>query len=172
MNNFLDPNVVLEQLRLADSMKVADFGCGSGGWTIPLAKKFSKAKIYAIDILEEPLSALKGKLKAQNIFNVQIIKANVENKLPISDNSVDLVLMTNLLFQSNAKDKIFKEAKRILRPEGQVLVVDWNKNSFIGPGNNAVSKKEVEEIAQREGFIKEKEFEAGNYHYGLIFKKS
>ena len=171
MNNFLDPSTILEQLRLTDTMRVADFGCGSGGWTIPLARKFSKAKIYAIDILEEPLSALRGKLKAQNIINVQIIRSNVENKLPISDNSIDLVLITNLLFQSRSRDKVFKEAKRILRPEGQILVVDWKKNRLISPGDNAVSKETIEELAQKEGFIKEKEFEAGNYHYGLIFKK-
>lgn len=171
MNNFLDPTAILEKLRLTDTMRVADFGCGSGGWTIPLAKRFSKAKIYAIDILDEPLSALAGKLKAQHLINVQIIKSNVENKLPISDNSVDLVLMTNLLFQSKSQDKVFQEAKRILRSEGQILVVDWKKNKLISPGDDAVSKKEIEDLAQREGFVKEDEFEAGNYHYGLIFKK-
>lgn len=171
MNNFLDPVSIIEQLRLTDTMRVADFGCGSGGWTIPLAKRFNKAKIYAIDILDEPLSALRGKLKAQNLINVQIIKSNVEDKLPITDNSVDLVLMTNLLFQSKNRDKVFKEAKRILRPEGQILVIDWKKNSLISPGDGAINKEDIEKLAQQEGFLKEKEFEAGNYHYGLIFKK-
>ena len=171
MNNFLDPTTVLEELRLTDTMRVADFGCGSGGWVIPLARRFNKAKIYAIDILDEPLSALEGKLKAQHLMNVQIIKSNVEERLPISENSVDVVLMTNLLFQSKAREKIFQEAKRILRPGGQILVVDWKKNRLISPENNTVSKEEIEKLAQKGGFIKEKEFEAGNYHYGLVFKK-
>ncbi len=171
MNNFINPSAILKRLRLTDTIRVADFGCGSGGWVIPLAKIANKAKIYAIDILEEPLSVLQSKFKDQGITNVQIIKANVENKLPISDNSIDLVLMTNLLFQSNNRDKIFKEARRILRQDGQVLVVDWKKNTSLSPENGAITGKEVEKLAKENGFEKEKEFEAGNYHYGLIFKK-
>ena len=48
-------------------MIAADFGCGSGGWAIPLAKKLEEGKVYAIDILEEPLSALRARAKLEKI---------------------------------------------------------------------------------------------------------
>ena len=80
-------------------MNGADFGCGSGGWAIPLAKALAEGKVYAVDLLEEPLSALRSRIRAANIFNVEIVKADVEKTIiRLLANSVDIVLMTNLLF--------------------------------------------------------------------------
>ena len=65
MEGFLNPSEVLESLELRKDMIAADFGCGSGGWVIPLAKKLEEGKVFAIDILEEPLSALRAKIKLE-----------------------------------------------------------------------------------------------------------
>ena len=46
----------------------ADFGSGSGGWVIPLAKILTKGKVWAIDVQDEMLSALKGRADAEKIF--------------------------------------------------------------------------------------------------------
>ena len=75
---FIDPQEVLKELKLKDSLTAADFGSGSGGWVMPLAKILEEGKVYAIDILEEPLSALKAKLNLEKIFNVEAIQADVE----------------------------------------------------------------------------------------------
>lgn len=170
---FLNPNEVLNQLKLRKDMTACDFGSGSGGWSIPLAKKLEDGLVYAIDILEEPLSALKGKAALEKITNIKIIQANVENKngSTLSDNSVDLVLMTNLLFQLEHKKEVFGEAKRILKKAGKILVVDWKKEAPLGPEKGRISEKEVKEIVKEFGFKLEKEFPAGLYHYGLIFEK-
>ena len=74
---FLNPSEVLKQFKLKKGMVAADFGCGAGGWAIPLAKKLEEGKIYAIDILEEPLSALRAKIKLEKIFNIETIKSDV-----------------------------------------------------------------------------------------------
>mgnify|MGYP001611054209 FL=1 len=55
MNNFLNPTEILRQLELKKDMVACDFGSGSGGWAIPLAKILEEGRVYAIDILEEPL---------------------------------------------------------------------------------------------------------------------
>jgi tRNA G46 methylase TrmB len=78
MAGFLDPEIVLKQLGLQKSMVAADFGSGSGGWVIPLAKKLEEGKVFAIDILEESLSALKAKIKLEKIFNIETIKSDIE----------------------------------------------------------------------------------------------
>jgi ubiquinone/menaquinone biosynthesis C-methylase UbiE len=61
MEEFLNPEKILEKLNLNKKIVAADFGCGSGGWTIPLAKKVKW--VFAIDIQEEPLSALRSRMK-------------------------------------------------------------------------------------------------------------
>lgn len=117
MEDFLDPLKILKQLNLRKDMVAADFGSGSGGWAMPLAKKLEDGLVYAIDILNEPLSALIGKIALEKVSNIKTICSNIEGKngSTLSDSSVDLVLMTNLLFQAEDKEAILAEAKRILK---------------------------------------------------------
>ena len=176
MEGFLNPSDVLKQLELHKDMVAADFGCGSGGWVIPLAKILEDGKVYAIDILEEPLSALRAKTKLEKILNIEVIKSDIEKTSRLLENSCDLVLMTNLLFEVADIKKVLEEGKRVLRAGGKILVVDWTppthhpEESKIGP-EKKVSLKEVKKIAEEIGLESEKEFEASPYHWGLIFTK-
>jgi len=167
---FLEPNKVLKELSLKKDSVAADFGCGSGGWVLPLAQILEDGKVYAIDILEEPLSALRSKMKTFKISNIEPIKENVEKSSKLFDNSCDLVLMTNLLFQVDDINKVLKEAKRILKPRGQALIVDWQDGSNLGPEKKILAE-DVKKNAENLGFEFKKEFKAGIYHWALILVK-
>jgi len=173
MPGFLNPSEVLKQLKLRKDMIACDFGCGSGGWVIPLAKILEEGKIYGIDILEEPLSALKGRAKLEKIFNIETIQSNVEakNGSKLSDNSCDLVLMTNLLFECDDKKIVLEEGKRVLKPGGKILVVDWIKDNPLTPEIEWVDFGQIKKIAKDLDLKIEKEFQAGLYHWGLILVK-
>ena len=173
MEGFLNPQEVLNELEISGEMIAADFGSGSGGWAIPLAKRLKFGKVYAIDILEEPLSALKSKAEVAKTYNIQIIKADIEGKegAKLPDLSCDLVLVTNLLFQVKDKNKILTEAKRVLKKNGKILVVDWLPEASEGPKENRISPEEVKEIAKNLSLKIKEEFKAGLYHYGLLFTK-
>lgn len=168
---FLDPKQALNKLKIKKDFIAADFGCGSGGWVLPLARMLEDGKVYAIDLLEEPLSALRSKMKTFNVLNIEPIQADVEKNSKLFDNSCDLLLMTNLLFQVDDMNKILKEAKRVLKEKGRILIVDWQHDSVLGP-ENKISVSKVKEVAEKIGFNLEKEFEAGIYHWALIFVKS
>jgi len=171
MEGFLNPNEVLNQLELSANMTAADFGSGSGGWAIPLAKRLEKGRVFAIDILEEPLSALKGKAALGKLSNVQTILADVEKGTELLDGSCDLVLMTNLLFQVDDIGVVFQEALRVLRKGGKILIVDWKEDAPFGPKEKRVSPEEVKKTAKELGSLVEKEFSAGSFHWGLILGK-
>jgi len=173
MSKFVNPIEVLDKLNLKDDMIVADFGCGSGGWVIPLAKKLEQGTVYAIDLQEEMLSVLESKLKVENIQNVRKILSNIEDKedLKLPPLSCDLILMTNLLFQVEDKKQIFKQADRVLKKKGKILVVEWNKDAVLSPDQKSVSQDEVKKIASEFNLELKKEFSAGNYHYALVFEK-
>ena len=171
MEGFLNPQEVLKQLKLKKEMVAADFGCGSGGWALPLAKKLEEGKIYAIDILEEPLSALRARAKLEKILNIETVRADVEKRTPLSSNSVDLILMTDLLFECEDKKKVLEEGKRVLKPGGSLLIVDWKISAPLGPESKRVSPQDIKKIAQALNLKPEKEFEAGIYHWGLIVVK-
>jgi len=171
MDGFLNPQEVLNELKIEGEMIAADFGSGSGGWAIPLAKRLKFGKVYAIDILEEPLSALKSKAEIQKVYNIETINSNVEKGIKLPDLSCDLVLLTNLLFQIEDKKRVLTEAKRVLKKGGKILVVDWLPEALQGPREGRVSPDEVKKIAKNLNLKLEKEFRTGIYHYGLIFIK-
>jgi len=171
---FLDPPKVLDELELRKDMIACDFGCGSGGWVIPLAKRLKKGKVYALDVQAEMLSALESQAKIEGLFNIETILCDLERikGLKPSNDFADLILMTNLLFQIEDKKQVLKEGKRILKKGGEILVVDWKKGSPMGPKEGNISSGEVKKIAKSVGLELKKEFEAGDYHYSLVFTKS
>jgi ubiquinone/menaquinone biosynthesis C-methylase UbiE len=171
MEGFLDPVKILKELRLRRNMIAVDFGCGSGGWVIPLAKELEEGKVIAVDILEEPLSSLRSRAKMEKLSNIEIILANAEKGTDIFENSADLVLMTNLLFQCEDRKKVLEEGKRVLKSSGRILVIDWNLESLMGPKEGRIPPEDVKALAQEVGLKNKKEFQASSYHYGLIFEK-
>jgi ubiquinone/menaquinone biosynthesis C-methylase UbiE len=172
MEGFLNPSEILKQLKLKKDMTACDFGSGSGGWVIPLAKKLEDGKVYAIDILEEPLSSLKAKARLEKISNIETIRSDVEKTSRMEEASCDLVLMTNLFFQVDDKKAVLEEGKKVLKKGGKILVVDWKLKSSLGPKEGGVSAGEIKKITEEAGFKLEREFPASLYHYGLIFEKS
>lgn len=170
---FLNPEQILNQLGLREDMTVADFGCGAGGWVLPLAKKLKFGRVYAIDIQDDPLNALKVKQEALGLRNIKIIKADLENELGslVQSGLLDMVIMSNLLFQVGNREKVLNEAKRVLRQGGKLLVIDWKLEAFTGPAEGRVGPKEAKEMAEKIGLVVEKEVFAGEYHYGLILVK-
>jgi len=171
MEGFLNPEKVLTQLKLKKDMTAADFGSGSGGWALPLAKKLEDGQVFAVDILEEPLSALRSKALLEKIFNIKTILANVEESIDLPKESMDIILMTNLLFQVDDKKKVLEEGKNFLKRGGKILVVDWEQDAPLGPKEGRVPAEEVKELVSEVGLKLEKEFPAGSQHYGLIFTK-
>ena len=171
MANFLNPEQILNQLDIESDIVVADFGCGSGGWVLPLAQKAEDGVIYAVDILQEPIDALKAKADSLSLSNIKTILANVEKDVKIQDESCDLVLMTNLLFEIEDRKSVMEQGKRILKPDGKILVVDWKKKNSVVEEKDTISAEEVKKIASKIELKLEKEIDAGVYHYGLVFEK-
>ena len=160
-----------QQLQLKRNMTAADFGCGSGEWALALAKILDHGKVWAVDLLEEPLSAARSRTKIAGLQNIEFVKSDIEKLIPrLPENALDLVLMTNLLFQVGDIGAVFGEAKRVLKPGGKVMVIDWKESARVGPAEKLPPEK-VREVAGRAGFELIGEFDAGNFHYGLIFEK-
>lgn len=171
---FIQPEEILDQIKLESEMIVVDFGAGSGGWSIPVAKIVDEGMVYAFDILEEPLSVLKKRAASENVFNIQtkIVNLEKEGETKLREESVDLVIMSNILFQINDKKAALKEAKRILKKDGNILIIDWLKSDKFGPEEKeTVLKEDVENLADNMNLELKEELDGGNYHYALLFKK-
>lgn len=173
--DFAHPVRNITALGIEPGMTVADFGAGSGAYTLRLAEHLAGAgHVYAIDVQRDLLKRIHNEAQRRKLHTVRVIWADVEGPggSKLADQSVDLVLMSNLLFQLDEKPRVFAEAMRIVRPHGRLAVIDW-ADSFgnMGPTKDAVVKKETaRSLAETAGFTLDREFAAGAHHYGLIFR--
>jgi|SRR3989344_2441825 len=174
MAEFLNVERVLENLDLKDSMVAAEFGCGSAAFAMALAKKLKKGRVYALDIQEEKLSALKGRAKLEKVGNIHTVLCDLEvpGASGLHNNFLDVVLIPNVLFQVENKRAMIEEAKRILKSGGQLLIIDWLRAGPFSPKAGMVSPDEIKEIAGDLALSLKKEFAVGDYHYALLFVKS
>jgi len=172
---FLHPEETVKQLNIKKWMKVADFGCGAGYFTLPIAKRLShESRVYAVDVLETALESVRSRAKLQGLFNVETIRCNLEasNDTGLSDKSIDLVLLANILFQSPKKVDIIKEAKRVLKEGGEMAIIDWKPDQPMGPAKDfIVSLGAVKKIVEDERLRLKRELIVDKYHWGLVFEK-
>lgn len=170
---FLKPEEVLDTLEIREGMKIADFGCGSGYFTTSLAKRAGKGGVvYAVDVQQSALDSVRGRARLLFIFNIETIRANLEkeNGSTLKEKSIDMVVLANILFQSSAKDAIIKEAKRVIHKNGKIVIIEWNENaSLVSDLTYRITKDEMKKLAKDLGLVLEKEFKAGDSHYGLVF---
>ena len=162
---FLNPDTTVDEWDVRPGEVVADFGAGSGFFSVALAKRVGySGKIYALDIREEALEAIRSRAKSFRLLNIDAIKVDLEHERgsTLKNDTMDKVIISNILFQAENKKNIIEEAYRILRPEGLAIVIEWKEK---------VKKEETERLFEFTGFKKHKEFGAGSHHYGIIFKK-
>jgi ubiquinone/menaquinone biosynthesis C-methylase UbiE len=173
---FAHPVRNVAMLGIEPGMAIADFGAGSGVYTIAIAKRLEGVgRVYAIDIQRDLLQRIKNESHRGNFHNVEVLWADLEvpGATKIADGKLDLVLISNLLFQIEQKAMVLAEANRILRMRGRFAIIDWLE-SFGGTGpikEHVVSKDEAIGLGESAGAKFEREFNAGAHHYGLIFKK-
>ncbi len=155
-------------------MEVADFGCGRGYFAIPLAKIVNQGIVYAFDVLGEALEAVRSQAKLEKVSNIKTIRCNLEilESSKLGDDSMDLVILANILFQSQKKPEILKEAKRVLKEEGELILIDWIAGTTLAPKDGwLISKKEAQQLVEAEGLALDRELAVDNQHYGLVFRK-
>jgi len=172
---FINPERIVENFGLYLGMKIADFGCGHGYFVIPMAKAVgSEGKVCAVDVQELALGAVRSKAASEGLFNIEYIHSNLEkeggSKLPAA--SQDMVLLANTLYQSPGKSEIMREAGRVLKKQGILIIIDWMEDTFTGPPRESrISRETARTLAEAEGFRLMREFSAGEYHYGLVMAK-
>lgn len=173
-NGLLKPVEILSQIEIRDNMIVADFGCGHGHFSIPLAKMAPNGKIYALDIIKSALEVVKSQAELEKISNIETRHTNLEisGSSKLDNQSVDIVLLRNILFQSEKKEEIIKEADRILKEQGRIVLIEWIPGASLAPKEGwLISNEQAQKLIENQGWTLDTELEMDNQHYGMIFKK-
>ena len=175
-SKFVDPQATISLIGLAEGCKVADFGCGAGFFSLACAKQVGEnGIIYALDILPERLEAVASQAKHTGLANIVTKRVNLEKAKgsQLENKSADWVIMKDMLFQNKDKKAILAEAKRVVKDDGKILIIEWNMNdSAIGPKQDLrFGKDQLVALAQKIELRVLKEIGVGNFHYGLILEK-
>jgi len=172
---FLKPEKNIALLGLKEGMSVADFGSGTGFYSIAASKKVGPTgHIYAIEVQKDFLKKLESEIKELHLSNINCIWGDVErvNGTKLKNECVDAVIVSNILFQVEDKLGLIDEARRILKKDGKVLLVDLAQplGGEDKSSHYIVSSDEAINLFQKRGFKVLEKISTLPNHYGIIFK--
>lgn len=174
--SFLIPAEALRAAQLHEGMQVADFGAGSGFFTREAAREVGEGgAVWAVDINRELLSRIKTLADAEGLKNVEVVQGDAEvvGGTHLPDAYFDLVIASNILFSIEDRGELVAEVRRVLKPHGRALIIDW-AGSFNGLGpheDHVVTQATARKLFEDHGFIFGGMAPAGTYHWGFIVRK-
>lgn len=173
---FVTPEVVTSHFHIREGETVADFGAGSGYFLQVLSTRVGPAgRVYACEIQKGLVEKLGAHAHSLGLSNIHPLWCDLEemNGIKIETGSIDVAVLINTLFQIEDKETSVKEMARTLRKGGKFLVIDWSE-SFSGMGPQpeyVITATEVTALFESNGFIFDRDFDSGEHHYGLAFRK-
>lgn len=177
-NDLLDARDILErQLGLFYGAQIGDLGCGGTGYFgFEMARIVGeKGIVYAVDVLKMILKNIDHKAKMYKLNNIRTIWSNLENygATAINDRALDFTTLVTVLFQNKHPERIMREAVRMLKTGGKLLVIEWKAGRFpFGPpAEIKIAESLVGDLALGAGLKKVKDIEVDRFHYGVVFEK-
>lgn len=173
---FSEPAANVAQLQLQENETVADLGAGGGAYSLEAGKALrGSGRVYAVEIQKDLLTRIQNSAKEAHLGNIATIWGHIEKSggTKLADNACDAAILSNVLFQTQDKDAVIDETKRILRPGGRLLFVDWTGSfgNFGPPAEQVFSETAARALLEKHGFLIDRNITAGNYHYGMICRK-
>ena len=171
--------VALASLKEGDV--VLDLGSGAGFDAFLAAKRVGKTgRVIGVDMTPEMLAKAKENAKKGKYTNVEFRLGEIE-KLPVEDNSIDVIISNCVINLSPDKESVFKEAGRVLKSGGRLMVSDLvlakelpkelkdSIEAYVGCLAGAIKKDEYLNLISLAGFQDIKVIGESSYPVGAMF---
>jgi len=170
--SWYNPELVLQDL--GPGMVFADIGCGDGFFTFLAARKVGKdGKVYAVDVDAAAIQKIKDRAKTEGLKNI-VTRISRAEETVFCNECADFVFYSMVLHDFDDPSKVLKNAKEMLKSNGQVVDLDWKKIEmpFGPPFQIRFTEKKASVLMQEAGFTVSNIKEVGAYHYLLIAKST
>ena len=148
------PEISLESICLRSGMTFMDVGCGYGFFTIPAASIVGeKGKVYAVDVEASSIDRLKREANEKGLKNIHAEVGAAEETV-FCDACTDVVFYSTVLHDFRDPAKVLRNAKRMLKPSGKLVNLDWKKKptEFGPPLQIRVSEEQAANLIKQAGF--------------------
>lgn len=166
------PSDMLRHVRVLPSMKIADFGSGSGAYSSVLLDRIgAEGLVYALDALPQSLESIRRTAALRN-KRCMTVCSDFEDELPLRDNLLDVAVVANTLHGVDPlrRPHFVSELHRVLVPGGQVLFLDWagSFDSMGPPAPLIVTPVDAVRLFRSQGFETSTMLPAGTHHYAFV----
>jgi SAM-dependent methyltransferase len=164
------PDLIMDELRIAEGSVVADLGAGGGWFTIRLARRVGpNGLVYAEDIQPQMVDAIRRRAQRERLTNVRTVLGTASD--PRLPRTLDAVLIVDAYHEIEDPVVLLQNVAASLNPQGRVGVVGFLPGSG-GPGPSSEERVDPESVvraASAAGLTLESRQAVPPFQYLLVF---
>lgn len=170
--SWFNPEKILTDAGLRSGMVFIDIGCGDGFFTMLASQVVGeKGKVYAVDIDDDAIERLKRRVVEKGLINVKAVAAEAEETV-FCEACADIVFYSIVLHDFRDSAKVLRNAKRMVKPSGKLVDLDWKKKrmAFGPPEQIRFNEEKASTLIKSAGFEIESTKDVGPHHYVIVAK--
>ncbi len=165
-----DPEKIFRTIGLSKSMVFIDVGCAEGYFALPAARQVGPdGKVYAVDINADAVRVLSEQAANEGLSNLSADVKTAEETI-VCNGCADIVFFGIDLHDFADPERVIKNAKQMLKPDGKLIDLDWKNESmeFGPPLAKRFSIDKAKGMMEAAGFRVHSVEDSGPYHYLII----
>lgn len=163
---------LLENMTIKRGDEIADIGAGSGYHVFKMATKADQGLIYAVDIQDEMLRAIREKMSQTKQENIKPVKGS-NKSVNLPENSIDKVLMVDVYHEFEYPIEMIASIKKSLRSDGKIFLIEYRGEDDSVPIKKLHKMTEIQAIKEMKaaGFKLERNIDNLPWQHCMVFVK-
>jgi len=167
-----DCRMLIEALAIRPGQVLCDMGCGSGFYTLELARRVGpRGLVYAVDVQPEMLHMLAERLAREGVRNVRpVLGTPIDPRLP--PGALDLVLCVDVYHEFSHPEAMLERIRASLKPDGLLVLAEFRGEDPAVPIKplHKMTKAQVRAELEPAGYVLERQFDRLPWQHLLFFK--
>jgi len=165
-----NPEAILVDIGVKAGLTFVDVGCGQGFFTLPAARLVgNEGRVYGLDADSEAIRRLNEKAAKEKLKNFKL-EVGMAEETVFCDSCADIVFFGIVLHDFEDPNKVLSNAKKMLKPNGRLVDLDWKKEPMqLGPPLQIrFNEKKASDLIEAAGFSIDEIKKEGLYHYMIV----